>query len=1123
MDFKERLNNLWQLTLLPTLRRMFGKRRKGNTAMLVCSFYLIASMLGVICFSHHVNLLENDRLAAEYEQYITSTAAAADGAVSDQTAAQAFNHILSSKIELTAVFLFLMAVWAILSAFALARVFHATVEQDKYVYGLYVTFGSDTRQLRRQIHTEFMLSALVALLAAMPTAFFLTRAVYLQNGQTFRTGLSPFLQIIFWLAAVSLIGAGYLSHRITNSTCVELMEALDCSDYVSSPHTSRPFNKRLYNGSLRYARLAIRRMRSYYIPLVLTVSIVAAVFFSSMNLALEGEREAAEHVHEYTIEFSRGVSGDNLEDGYMRHLLELDDIQSVSAGANGSAEMLGTHLLAEKTLFANGQSESLIPRGDFYATDDIRILCADSDTRTELGGSNVLPGNWENLLTFREKSFNYTQIPESGTVVYMYPMEREPELNVKVGDTVRLALPRAGEQSGTLTDKLADGSYEYLTLTVSEVFAVPGVHQVTPSEATYICPRITEDYLLLNPEDYAAVTQGEMIERLSLDELYREDLPFRNLSAPAVLLLPEDFVMPDTATILMYSPKERITEQYSVPDPQDSDRSIYLNSDTFTINQTARHTYFYFNTSGMFNNDAEAIEQLLHMEGNSLVPYQVTELTVADQIVCPDLTEPIIVFPNDNDFFTSYSGDLCALQLRANRAFYQAVGERFLFGTDKPLLLGDYIGRRLFLHTKLEAGFFEEMRAQGLYTAYENESAYELSTFNIESTLELGRSTYFICSLSDDCNLGMDRYPAYTVPGNDFVFLAGLMGSTDRSLDQTDSYLLFSEALSKHDSGMESAHAGNYVAANDFTVSIADSINAAILTPGLIPDPLAPGEVTVVRRPDSNMDFEEGDYIQLAIRSDIERDMTDPQTAMLEGVALLSHLLEHEYDYISLRVTEVIEGEEDILYISEPDWIRICRTESAYQSIDIYLFSDTDLISLVKTAARIRALMGNWKSDDNYVTLVDHNRLWKTVTAGACNYPAIIRILSFMLILLLPLLWCSPQVMHFRKRREEFTVMEAVGRTGRQLRRMIAAECAIITISAGTFVALLCPFSVLCVQAAIYMMELPFEVSDFDTRAYLFMIAFVMLTSALSFLAAAPKFTERVPKDKKSKKGAKPS
>ena len=118
------------------------------------------------------------------------------------------------------------------------------------------------------------------------------------------------------------------------------------------------------------------------------------------------------------------------------------------------------------------------------------------------------------------------------------------------------------------------------------------------------------------------------------------------------------------------------------------------------------------------------------------------------------------------------------------------------------------------------------------------------------------------------------------------------------------------------------------------------------------------------------------------------------------------------------------------------------------------------------------------------------------------NYPAIIRTLSVLLILLLPLLLCAPQTMHFYKRREEFEVLLAIGRTRRQISRMIAAECLLITLAAGAFVTLLCPLSVFFVQACIYFLELPFVLSDFDTGAYFFMIVFVMLCSALSYLTA---------------------
>ena len=412
------------------------------------------------------------------------------------------------------------------------------------------------------------------------------------------------------------------------------------------------------------------------------------------------------------------------------------------------------------------------------------------------------------------------------------------------------------------------------------------------------------------------------------------------------------------------------------------------------------------------------------------------------------------------------------------------------------------------------------MKAQGLYTTYEDESAYELSSFSIDGIFELHDSVYFVCSLSQNCNLGIDKYPAYAVPGKDLIFLSNRTDPTDLKLSRSDSYLMFEESIKRENSGIVTAFVGEFAATNAFTVSVADAINAGLLSPGLTVAPLSAGEATLVLgRGSSLSSLQTGDYVQLAIRAVIVRDLTDPQTAALEGTALLAYLLESDYRYISLKVTQVIEGEgeRDVLYLSEEEWGSVCRSDGTYRSLDIYLFGDTDLVSLIGTSSRLRKLIGNWQTVENRVTLVEHNRLWQAVTTGACNYPAIIRILSVLLILLLPLLWCSPQMVHFSQRQKEFSVMSAVGRTGGQLKRMVAAECLLVTLAAGIFVALLCPFSVLCVQAAIYFLELPFETSGFDTRAYLFMIVFVMLCSALSFLAASRRIAPRAPK--KTRKG----
>ena len=1120
MDFKEALRNFLHLTLIPARRRMFSPRRRGNTLMLIGTFLLIAAMLSIICLSHQVNLRENERLSAEYTAYITSAAGSDDKATSD-AARQAFNHILYSKIELTAVFVFLMVIWAILSAFALARVFHATVERDKYVYGLYVTFGSDTRRIRRQIYTEFLIAALIALVVAVPAATLITAGIYRNNGQRFSVGLSSYLKILLWLLAISLVGAGYLARGITKSTCLELMSAHDCSDYTSSPRASRPLTRHSRNGAVRYADLAIRRMRRYYIPLVLTVSTVAAVFFGSMNLALGGEREAAKSIHEYTIEFSGGLSSDQLASGYLAHLMDVETVQSVDAIANGTAELLGTHLMAEKSLFNPSGEDMPVDCGAYFATEDIRILCADGDTRRELGGEVSLPDEWQHLAYAIETTYNITHIPEQGQAVYLYPQERAAELNVSVGDTLQIAIPRADGDGKALQDKLANGMYDYVCVTVSQVMEIPGVHYVTPNSATYICPRVTDDFLLLSPQDYAVLSRENTVEALALDELYREDLRFGKLNNPAVLLLPEHDSGSAPTLIQMFKPTSSVTERYSVEDPLDKHNAFYLNSDEFYLNRTAFHTYFYFGTAGELDNDADASDRLTQLQSTSLIKHEQRELTVVDQIICPGLETPCIVLPNDG-FLSSYEGDLCILRLEQDGGILRVREEVFALGTNAALRQGDYVGKQLFSHTKIRAGFFDEMHAQGLYTSYPEESAYELSSFDVMSLFDVNGTSYFLLRLSPDCNLGKDQYPAYLAPGNDFIFLTGPSDRTDMMLAGTDSFLLLDESFRRQNTELLTVNAGEFYATNELTVSVSDEFNVSNLTPEISARHLERGEAVLVLGKNSMLNMQPNDPIRVALRGEFHLDSNDPQLTMLGGNDLLRYMKEKRipFEYAALRLVDVVsgEGEEDVLYLSEADWQRIQRRDSTYQSLDIHLFGDTDLVELIKTSARVRALMGNWQSEENRVTLIEHNRLWNAVTTGACNYPAIIRTLSILLILLLPLLLCAPQTMHFHKRREEFEVLLAVGRTRRQIAHMIATECLLITLASGSFVTLLCPLSVFCVQAAIYFLELPFALSGFDTRAYLFMIVFVMLCTAVSYLTATRHIAPPVRKNKKTRK-----
>lgn len=1099
MTPREYIINFTRLTLIPAWRRMFGKRRRGNTALLIAAFYLIAAMLSVICLTHHVNKKENDRLAAEYEQYIS----VADEA--GTTAAQAYRHILASKLEISSIFALLMVLWGVLSVFALSRVFHATIEQDKYVWGLYVTFGSDTRSIRRQMHLEFALAALLALAAAIPTAYVACRAVYVQNGQAFRTGPAPYVQILFWLFLVSLIGAAYLSHGITRSTCIALMAAQDTSDYISSPRTSHLLGRRMYNGALRYAALAVRRMRRYYIPLVLAVSLVAAVFFGSMTVAMEGERAAARSVHEYSLEFEHGISGRELTAQYVDELTYIDAVSSVSASANGEASLLGTHLLLTQEQVRDPQSTTaVIPQGSFVATDDFRLLCADGDTRAELGGQVTLPAAHQAHEGRVVKGYNITTVPEAGTCIYLYPAERQAELAVRVGDTVRLALPREEAAGMPYEQRVAQGGDEYLTLTVADVLTVPGIHK----DGTYICPRITEDHLMLHPADYSAVCDEPVAQALVLDDIYREDFALGALTAPAVLLLPEGWRGQPPSTVQMFTPTVRITERYAWVDPVDSSIVTYLESDRFRLNRTARHTLFYVAPIGDYNNDAEAVLTVQQQMEETNVPYAHVELTVVDSIVCPGLDAPCILLPNEDNFYSSFSGDMCVLSLspHSDSPLCRVRSEVFAFGTPQAIATERAVGGRMFVHTRIESGFFEEMHRGGLVTTFPDGAAYERSAFDILGTFSLGEYTYFLCELNRDSHLAIDQYPAYMLPGDDLLMLHDITSSSVADAQDTGSYLMLREDMLRGAGNVPHIPAGSYVATNLLRVSVADSLNTDHTTPAAADITVSAGHATLVLGRDSLLTPAAGEYVQLAIMQNILSDTNDPHLLSLTDTALLDHLLTTTaYSYITLALDAVVQGdgEGDVLYISEQDWNRFRRTDGTYRTLDIHLLGDADLIELVRTSADIRELIAERQSPENYITLIEHNNLWRSVTTGACNYPAIIRLLGVLLILLLPLLWCAPQLVHFRKRRDEFAAMEAIGKTPAALRAMIAAEGVLVTLGAGAFVALLCPFAMLCIRAAITTMELPFTPVAFDVRAYLLMIAFVMLCAMLSFLAGA--------------------
>ena len=369
-DLLETMRNRWRATGKPALQNLLAEKRSFVSTFAV--LLLLETLLCILLLSY----ANGQRAEQQMQGEISAVAAQAAEQDADEWLRQS-TETLSARGERMAemnraALALALVVWAGAFCFITSRLISSSVELKKFIYGLYITFGANTRKIRSLIFWQMMMLGLAALVPSVPLALLVCRGLYgylpgggqLARGILLALGLSALLLILV-IATVA--------RRTTAKTCISLLSAADVSDYVRTPRRSR--RNVTLDSPRRLAGIAVRRMRGYYASLVLSAVLPACIFFCCMSLARSDELRQASPVEEYNLHFAGGFGSVQYREQLAPSLADISGVAGTSIDFTDHASTAGFHMLlsAEQVL----KPEDLVACYGGPAYDDVMLLPAD--------------------------------------------------------------------------------------------------------------------------------------------------------------------------------------------------------------------------------------------------------------------------------------------------------------------------------------------------------------------------------------------------------------------------------------------------------------------------------------------------------------------------------------------------------------------------------------------------------------------------------------------------------------------------------------------------------------------------------------------------------------------------
>ncbi len=408
-------------------------------------------------------------------------------------------HFEENTAKNLVTFIFITLILLAVSIFLLTALYNIRVNQYKFTYGVYMTFGADFKKLFGTAFWELFVISFVTLIPSVLLSAFAVYLIYLPSGFAFRFSWWVILGVLLFGVVVVLASVWMPMRIMAIRQPMTLIVTEDNSNLVTSPR--RSINLLGKKFPTRYEFYSIWRFRKYCVQLLTTAIVFCALFICGLYLSEIYATGLAYPRPQFTIDLSKT---EYIYDEEMSaELYAIDGITEVRA-KNNSVEALdiGSHMITDKDNvkalkgIMNFESERYPIEGQKVTNEVLYYGMTEEQLRT--------------LEKYKYTGDLYSICTSPGTVIIGDSISNIKTFDFEVGDTIMIGVKTGqimevdNNLSGDhlLEEQIANFKHEYHTFTVGAVI------ENIPSGSMPI---------FFNVEDYRTVSGGRRADATALE------------------------------------------------------------------------------------------------------------------------------------------------------------------------------------------------------------------------------------------------------------------------------------------------------------------------------------------------------------------------------------------------------------------------------------------------------------------------------------------------------------------------------------------------------------------------------------------------------------------------------
>ncbi len=242
-------------------------------------------------------------------------------------------------------FVFITLILLVVSIFLLTQLYNIRINQYKFQYGIYLTFGADFKMLFSTSFWELFVIFVVTFIPSILISTLISFVVYSASGYGFMFSGLSILKIFLFTLVVILASVWTPMKVMSVKDPMSLIITEDNSNLVTSPR--RSFNIFAEKFPTKYEFYSLWRFRKYNIQVLTSAIVFCALFIMGLYMADIYTTDLNYPRPQFTVDLA--ASGFEYDEIMSRELYELNGVRAVEINDNTTeARHIASHMIVNK-------------------------------------------------------------------------------------------------------------------------------------------------------------------------------------------------------------------------------------------------------------------------------------------------------------------------------------------------------------------------------------------------------------------------------------------------------------------------------------------------------------------------------------------------------------------------------------------------------------------------------------------------------------------------------------------------------------------------------------------------------------------------------------------------------